>query len=332
MNAGRERGKLIAAQEGTVSYLVVVPPLAADTHLNDRSHYPPRQMTTAGDDTAELLGLIADSRLTGYLAVASLCVLIYEHIVCFPQEVELMWNSRWGLAKVVYLWNRYFSLIAIRLILISVIVREIPTATVQGITSTIIIATVDFVLMLRVWIMYGRPRLFIALFAFLGFGVVAVDFIAYAQMKEYVHLGYVLRNTTATLKFLQILGLPLLTVLSQTFIMFAMTLYKCVSTLWSNRNAPQVMPVWRLFLRDGVSWFLAVFAAAGAALLIWTMRRETLKQLLVVVYSTVASRALLNIKAIMTQDEPQPNGERSDLKTGENIAFASFQTSSTSAA
>ncbi|KAJ7676849.1 hypothetical protein DFH06DRAFT_614657 [Mycena polygramma] len=302
-------------------------------------------MTTVGDDTAELLELIADSRLTGYLAVASLCVLIYDHIVCFPQEVELMWNSRWGLAKGVYLWNRYFSLIAISLNT-SVIVREISTATVcihwlkvQGITSTIIIATVDFVLMLRVWIMYGRPRLFIALFAFLGFAeattMVAVDFIAYAQMKEYVHLGHILKGCYAynVPRFLTIYAAVPLFV---TFIMFAMTLYKCISTLWSNRNAPQVMPVWRLFLRDGVLWFLAVFAAAGAALLIWTMRRETLKQLLVVpalvVYSTVASRALLNIKAIMAQDQPQTNGERNELKTGENIVFASFHTSSTSAA
>lgn len=36
-----------------------------------------------------------------------------------------------------------------------------------------------------------------------------------------------------------------------------MTVYKCGITLW--RNAHQVMPVWKLFLRDGVVWFLAVF-------------------------------------------------------------------------
>ncbi|KAJ7254815.1 hypothetical protein C8J57DRAFT_611006 [Mycena rebaudengoi] len=41
------------------------------------------------------------------------CSFIYDHIVCFPDEVELMWKSRWGLAKVIYLFNRYFSLISI---------------------------------------------------------------------------------------------------------------------------------------------------------------------------------------------------------------------------
>jgi len=269
-------------------------------------------MSSHGDETAELLQLIADSRVTGYLAVASLCVLIYDHIVCFPQEVELMWSSRWGLAKIVYLWNRYFSLIAIS-VNTSVIVREIESETacigwlkVQGITSTLVIATVDFVLMLRVWIIYGRPWLLIWLFAFLGLmevsTMIVVDFVAYAQMTEYVHLGPILKGCYAynVPRFLTTYAAAPLLV---TFIMFAMTVYKCGTTL--QRYEAGVMQMWKLFLRDGVLWFLAVFAAAGAALLIWTMQRETLKQLLVVpalvVYSTVASRTLLNIRALVAE-------------------------------
>ncbi|KAJ7176090.1 hypothetical protein C8R43DRAFT_553890 [Mycena crocata] len=288
-------------------------------------------MSSNGDNGIELLQLLEDSRLTGYVAVASFCVLIYDHIVCFHDEVDLMWTSRPGIAKFVYLWNRYFSLIAIGLNM-SVIVRDIPTAAVcinwlkvQGMTSTIIIATVDFVLMLRVWILYGRPRIFVWLFAFLGLAevtaMITVDFVAYAQMTEYVHLGTLLKGCYAynVPRFLTIYAaVPLL-----TFIMFAMTVYKCGITLW--RNAHQVMPVWKLFLRDGVVWFLAVFAAAGAELLIWTMRRETLKQLLVVpalvVYSTVASRTLLNIKGIMATD--RPNAEISERESAGPIVFIS---------
>jgi len=266
-------------------------------------------MSSHGDETAELLQLIADSRVTGYLAVASLCVLIYDHIVCFPQEVELMWSSRWGLAKIVYLWNRYFSLIAIS-VNTSVIVREIESETacigwlkVQGITSTLVIATVDFVLMLRVWIIYGRPWLLIWLFAFLGLmevsTMIVVDFVAYAQMtgQNTYTWGCYAYNVPRFLTTYA--AAPLLV----TFIMFAMTVYKCGTTL--QRYEAGVMQMWKLFLRDGVLWFLAVFAAAGAALLIWTMQRETLKQLLVVpalvVYSTVASRTLLNIRALVAE-------------------------------
>ncbi|KAJ7208252.1 hypothetical protein GGX14DRAFT_698027 [Mycena pura] len=277
----------------------------------------------------ELVQLVADSRLTGYFAMASLCVLIYEHINCFADEVELMWKSRRGVAKMVYLWNRYFSLIAISLNA-SVIVREIDTATVclgwlkvQGVTSTVIIATVDFVLMLRyphapsrsagtvlkhfcsVWILYGRPRALIWLFAAMATAevvtMIVVDFFAYAQMTEYVHLGPILTGCYAynVPRFLTIYAAVPLFV---TFIMFAMTLYKCITAL-RREAVDNVADIWELFLRDGIIWFLAVFLAACAALLIWVMRRETLKQLLVVpalvVYSTVASRTLLHIKEFM---------------------------------
>ncbi|KAJ7668204.1 hypothetical protein B0H17DRAFT_1210055 [Mycena rosella] len=309
-------------------------------------------MSSNDDETAAVLQLIADSRLTGYLAVASLCVLIYDHIVCFNEEVELMWKSHLGLAKIIYLWNRYFSLIAICLNT-SVIVREIASETVsnfhlvparahaglsfsggscmnwlkvQGVTSTVIIGTVDFVLMLRVWILFGRPRVLVWLFAGMAIAevttMIVVDFLAYAQMTKYVHLGSILKGCYAynVPRFLTLYAAVPLFV---TFVMFAMTVYKCCTTL--NWNSHHVMPVWKLFLRDGVVWFLAVFAAAGAELLIWTMRRETLKQLLVVpalvVYSTVASRTLLNIKALMVGTEPHV--QMASTRPVDSIVFVS---------
>ncbi|KAJ7155308.1 hypothetical protein C8R46DRAFT_1196781, partial [Mycena filopes] len=270
--------------------------------------------TNDATQNAALLQLIADSKLTGYAAIASLCVLIYEHLVCFPEEVELIWKSRWGVAKIVYLWNRYFSLIAISLNA-SVIVREIESETVcrdwlkvQGVSSTIVIAVVDFILMLRVWILYGRPQRLIWLFAIMGtveiIAMVTVDFFAYAQMKTYIHLGPILKGcytTTGAPRFLNVYAAGPLVV---TFIMFAMTLFKCIRTF--QQSAYEVMPMWRLFLRDGVIWFLAVFLAAGTCLVVWTVGRGTLKQLLVVpavsVYSIIASRTLLNIKAMMAAD------------------------------
>ncbi|KAJ7246658.1 hypothetical protein C8J57DRAFT_1523362 [Mycena rebaudengoi] len=55
-------------------------------NIHGRLPSTPRMPDNA-QDNLQLLQLIADSRLTGYLAVASICVLIYDHIVCFPDEV-----------------------------------------------------------------------------------------------------------------------------------------------------------------------------------------------------------------------------------------------------
>ncbi|KAJ6535413.1 hypothetical protein B0H19DRAFT_1241006 [Mycena capillaripes] len=281
----------------------------------------------------ELLQLVADSRLTGYLASAALCVLLYDYFSCIPEEVELMWKSRWGIAKIIYLWNRYFSVLVIGLNA-SVIVRDISSSQsyvsnflplqlnnaaiescvgwlqVQGSSSTVLIATVDFVLMLRVWILYGRPQWMMFFFACLGMCevvvMIIVDVFAFRQMRDYIHLGSIIKGCYAynVPRFLNLYAAAPLIV---TFIMFVMTLYKCIRTLYSADH--RVMTVWKLFLRDGVVWFVFVFAAGGSELLIWTMRRETLKQVLVVpalvVYSSVSSHTLLNIKMLRVSEQPE---------------------------
>ncbi|KAJ6601001.1 hypothetical protein DFH09DRAFT_1126440 [Mycena vulgaris] len=198
---------------------------------------------------------------------------------------------------------------------------------VQGSTSTVLIATVDFVLMLRVWILFGRCRWLVWFFGILATIEVVVMFVvdslAFAEMKEYVHLGSIVKGCYAynVPRFLTIFAAAPLLV---TSIMFAMTLYRCVIT-FSNGDH-RVMPIWKLFLRDGVVWFLAVFLAGGAELLIWTSRRQTLKQLLIVpslvVYSIVSSRALLNMKGIIVRERAEL---RKDNTTNDSqpIVFAS---------
>ncbi|KAJ7824347.1 hypothetical protein B0H13DRAFT_1919158 [Mycena leptocephala] len=298
-------------------------------------------MSSHGDETAELLQLIADSRVTGYLAVASLCVLIYDHIVCFPQEVDPLyilvqftnpdrWNSCGAAAGalIVYvrllsplfsqkaesddfqLWNRYFSLIAIS-VNTSVIVREIESET----------ACVFYLSHIAELIAGQMHRLVKGSGHNVDFGHRDCGLRPHAHRSvDHDRIRTLGVCTAIPENIFMILPSPILkgcyaynvprflttyaaAPLLVTFIMFAMTVYKCGTTL--QRYEAGVMQMWKLFLRDGVLWFLAVFAAAGAALLIWTMQRETLKQLLVVpalvVYSTVASRTLLNIKALVAE-------------------------------
>ncbi|KAJ7231124.1 hypothetical protein C8J57DRAFT_1533928 [Mycena rebaudengoi] len=256
----------------------------------------------SGEEFDQSLQVIADSRLTGYFAGAALCVLIYDHIICSADEVELMWNSRWGLPKIIYFWNRYFSLIAVGL------------DTSGGITCVV---SSHFVLMLRVWILFGRRKWLIWFFTMMAIAevvVMFVDSLSTVATPPDRELQFLTKNHYADVpRFLT------------TSIMFVMTLYKCGMTLL--RSDHRVMPVWKLFLRDGVVWFLAVFLAGGAELLIWTSRRESLKQLLIVpalvVYSIVSSRALLNIKEIASRESAELQRNDLTLESGNPIVFAS---------
>ncbi|KAJ6615204.1 hypothetical protein B0H10DRAFT_80256 [Mycena sp. CBHHK59/15] len=175
---------------------------------------------------------------------------------------------------------------------------------IQGATCTMIIATVDFVLMFRVWIMYERRRSLILVFVALTLAEIVImatiDSLAYNNMREFVHLGPSLTgcHSYETPRFLSAAAATPVLI---GFIMFVMTVYKCGITLRLG-NFPATS-MWKLFLRDGVLWFLGVFTVGVAVLVIWTLPNPKLKQLLIipslVVYSIVASRSMLNIKEAM---------------------------------
>ncbi|KAJ7784914.1 hypothetical protein DFH07DRAFT_763527 [Mycena maculata] len=88
-------------------------------------------------------------------------------------------------------------------------------------------------------------------------------------------------------------------VIPTTFIMFVMTLYNCKTRLGLNFSSRNAMPLVNLFLRDGIYWFLAVVAVNPPQIILWSVARATLTELLVIVYSIIGSRVLLNILELM---------------------------------
>ncbi|KAF8874179.1 hypothetical protein BD779DRAFT_1567417 [Infundibulicybe gibba] len=81
-----------------------------------------------------------------------------------------------------------------------------------------------------------------------------------------------------------------------SFVMFLMTVYRC---LFGNNHIK--IPIFNLFLRDGVFWFLAILLVlspetATAAL---PQGSRALSSLMVMVYSLIGSRVLLNIKGLL---------------------------------
>lgn len=85
------------------------------------------------------------------------------------------------------------------------------------------------------------------------------------------------------------------------FIMFAMTFYKCLTSL--RMGVAARMPIMSVFLRDGVFWFLAALIILGAAVGSRCVQREGLVEVTslpnIVAFSMISSRALLNIKRVM---------------------------------
>ncbi|KAK7034588.1 hypothetical protein VNI00_012219 [Paramarasmius palmivorus] len=275
-----------------------------------------------------LLQLIEDAKTTNYATVAAVTVLVFDYFLTLEKEIELIWKTPKKLASLIYLWfkNRYFSLVALG-INASFMLREVNSDKLMGITITIIISTVDLVLLMRVWILYGRSKKLLYLMIPLISGefvtMLVLDYHVVFKMQQYVHVGPMLEgcysmskifnqplnsrhlsmNIPAAPRYYAFMAVPPLIV---SFIMFVMTIYKCGRTLFTNRGIART-PVVSLFMRDGIFWFLAVFAVMVPQAVIAAGARVTIGEVMISIclatYSIISSRVLLNIKEIMLATE-----------------------------
>ncbi|KAI0793327.1 hypothetical protein C8Q75DRAFT_556143 [Abortiporus biennis] len=69
----------------------------------------------------ELETFIYMKRLTCYMITASMGIIVYDSLITFGQEVELIWRSGFSIPKVVYFIHRYSSLIFAILYIIAAI-------------------------------------------------------------------------------------------------------------------------------------------------------------------------------------------------------------------
>ncbi|KAF8884809.1 hypothetical protein BD779DRAFT_757245 [Infundibulicybe gibba] len=85
--------------------------------------------------------------------------------------------------------------------------------------------------------------------------------------------------------------------------MFLMTLYRCL--FWNHVRTP----IFNLFLRDGMFWFLAVLLVIVPEIVTGALSRDSraLSELMILpslaVFSLIGSRVLLNIKAFLANTE-----------------------------
>ncbi|KAJ7066124.1 hypothetical protein C8F01DRAFT_1122244 [Mycena amicta] len=189
----------------------------------------------------------------------------------------------------------------------------------QAIASTLLFGSFDLMLMLRVWILYGRTRRM----AYIFFSMLFVEVVSMlgiilrpeSYLHEFIHLGPVLQgcyfsSAVMNLTHFAFYAIPPLIV---TFAMFYLTVKKCVESL-RLENIPTSRrlqgsfvdkPIIVLFLRDGILWFVVVFTFYGTELIVWAVGRSTQFQVLIIpslaLFSLISSRVLLNTRSLATQ-------------------------------
>ncbi|KAJ7707398.1 hypothetical protein B0H17DRAFT_1191903 [Mycena rosella] len=200
----------------------------------------------------------------------------------------------------------------------------------EAITCSFIVVTADIILVMRVWVLYGRAKkllyFFLPLIIVEIIAMLIVAVLTILPLRDYFHIGTTILGcySLRVPRYLTFYAIPPAVT---TFIAFGMTIYKCGLSLFDNSGA--YMPVITLFFRDGVFWFLAMFAISFTDLLVWARGRPGLAQATIapatVLVSVIGSRILLNLKRVAmggsVNDTTAPTVELESLAVG-RIEFA----------
>ncbi|KAJ7167675.1 hypothetical protein C8R46DRAFT_1218602 [Mycena filopes] len=287
-------------------------------------------MAAATEDLErELFGLLHDARTTNSLAIAGLTLVLIEHLANFRDEVNLVWKARLSLSTTLssgfvislswYYGDRLFhcteaflSQLMLSSVDVSFMLRDEKSDHGQMATSTVIILSADLILVLRVWILYGRKRsllyFLIPLITAEMIAMITIGIFTIGPLEKYLHIGPILGGCYS-LKVPRLFTFYAVPSFVTSVIMFLMTLRKCGATILS--LGPGTTPIIALFLRDGVFWFLALVRTSVHSLdvvvsvveiVLWDRARPTLAQIPVVpaisLIAVIGARVVLNIKHV----------------------------------
>ncbi|KAG8702995.1 hypothetical protein FRC08_003128 [Ceratobasidium sp. 394] len=258
------------------------------------------------DDMGALEVEILHVTASQYLFIAGACVLVYDHILTFSDEVEYIWKQKLSTVSIMFLANRYITPLAVALDLYdkggraSVISHSFCfnwyyLETVWNILSFVVIHAL---VAMRVHAIWGKPRwlsvtlpiLFFVYFA--SASVITLKFTIDAapsvRFEPTIHVCF------ATLSpHVWTCWIPAL--LFESFL-FVLTMLKAVE--YSKKNIGT--PVLYVLYRDGVIYFIVVCLCGAFNLLVWLLAPPSLaalpKYFLLAIIPAMGARLVLNLK------------------------------------
>ncbi|KAJ7691024.1 hypothetical protein B0H17DRAFT_1134043 [Mycena rosella] len=192
----------------------------------------------------ELLQLATDAKTTSYFAVAALTFLLKwtESAATTTSSQSVMsinTTGKNGTAPVATVFQ---------------------TDKLEGVTTTLIVATVDLILLLRQHTLRWDNKLML-------FSTVEISSIQIDRLPDHVN-----NLLVAVPKYFTLYPAPSLVVVPtrlKAFTMFVMTVHHCKSRLGASSYLRNAMPIVTLFLRDGIYWFLAAVAVNPPQIIMW---------------------------------------------------------------
>ncbi|EIN06210.1 hypothetical protein PUNSTDRAFT_136998 [Punctularia strigosozonata HHB-11173 SS5] len=267
--------------------------------------------------------------LEQWITISVIALFAYEYVITLSDEVDRAWNKRWSLAIILFFLNRYYSLFEIFSVAVisfnpawfnavgsyfcvlswmraidpfrNVIGVNSCTHFVkfQGAGSSVAVGIGEALMILRVHAIYQNRLVAVALSLCLA-GQIILQIIVVSQ-------GFALFEPTGGCVLVTKTSAYWIAPLVTESLIFILTMWRL--RLYFRRGAS--MPAMRLFLRDGVAYFLVVFTANLINAIIFLTAQPSRKEIFAavsqVVTSITASRLYLNLKGFYSPPQDLPD-------------------------
>lgn len=246
------------------------------------------------------------------LAIAGFCILIYDHILTFPQEVELIWKQKRSWVSLIFVLNRYITPLVLVVDLYDKggLTSFLPQSFcvnwyyAESIWNLIAFSLIHILVALRVHAIWGRPRwlsvtlsvLFAIYFAITA--TIAVKF--QIQFADTVAYNPIFRLCFAQVSpYLWTCWLPALVF---EFFIFVLTLIKAIEHSKKKINTPVV----HVLYRDGIIYFIVISICSTFNMMVWLLAPPTLvalsKYFVLSIVPTMGARLVLNLRGSRRED------------------------------
>jgi len=266
-----------------------------------------------------------------YLGCAAL--IVYEYFLQLDSEVQFFWKQRWSVAKFLFLWNRYYSVVYN---ISNAVVFILPHPSYdlcaiffhwQNAGASIQVVTTHIILELRLWAMYGNNPKFLILFVVLTACEVLSMGLVFGLPNPKV-LG---TNEPYPGVFICADGDPTdgthwtvyywISVVIVEFTLLVLALIKA----WQHRASNGGNALMRELTRDSMIYFMIIFWIYIANTVLWYINRFTLDELgtsfAFVVSSIFANRLLISIRSAHFKEDDESTSQSIHFATRRNTMY-----------
>jgi hypothetical protein len=271
------------------------------------------------------LPIIRDIQHSRFSTLAASTIIVYDHLITFDQEIELVWNAPWSMGKILFFLNRYYPLCVVAFNQYTLFTTDLTDELCmiwlrwQGWSALGACMIAEIILQLRLYALYFLDK------KVLFFMV--VSFLATSACSAFI-MGKVLSNFTVQSHLIP--GLPFcipikipsylyafwIPILAFESLLCGMALFRGFQAFRYRRSVFQAgRHLVTLLLRDSIIYYLVVFVTYLVNLLLWSTGEAGLIEIpagfTIAMSCVMGNRLILNVRCMKREMEDSIEGEKS---------------------